>query len=155
MYPGLSFKGWWWWWGGWEFPPGYYEGGPRLLSKGNRGNIAPKETPSCLVSAYLQYLPDDSKSQWQPQALGFQFPWKTTFRFCAQTSRETISNNILVPWKFMGTHPLNVFNFSKSYIFSFISALEGSRKLVMYNAFWEWFKMELIDATHFSLVYES
>ena len=51
------------------------------------------------------------------QALGFQFPWKTIFQFGAQISWETNSNNFLVPWKFMGTHPLNVFNFSKSYIF--------------------------------------
>ena len=37
------------------------------------------------------------------QALGFQFPWTTIFRFCAQRLWETITNNFLVPWKFMGT----------------------------------------------------
>ena len=31
------------------------------------------------------------------QALGFQFPWKTIFQFCAQLSWETNSNNFLVP----------------------------------------------------------
>ena len=35
------------------------------------------------------------------QALGFQTPWITIFRFHAQRSWET---NFLVPWKFMGTH---------------------------------------------------
>ena len=38
------------------------------------------------------------------QAWGFQIPWTTIFRFCAQKSWETIGNNILVWWKFMGTH---------------------------------------------------
>ena len=39
------------------------------------------------------------------QALGFQIPWTTIiFQFRAQKSWETIGNNILVWWKFMGTH---------------------------------------------------
>ena len=39
------------------------------------------------------------------QALGFQIPWTTIiFQFRAQKSWETIDNNILVWWKFMGTH---------------------------------------------------
>ena len=39
------------------------------------------------------------------QALGFLIPWTTIiFQFCAQKSWETIGNNILVWWKFMGTH---------------------------------------------------
>ena len=37
------------------------------------------------------------------QALGFQFPWTTIFWFCAQRLWETITNNFLVPGKFMGT----------------------------------------------------
>ena len=37
------------------------------------------------------------------QALGFQFPWTTIFRFCAQRLWEIITNNLLVPGKFMGT----------------------------------------------------
>ena len=48
----------------------------------------------------------------------FQIPWKSIFRFCVQRSWETISNNFLVPRKSMETHLLNVFNFFKSYIFS-------------------------------------
>ena len=52
----------------------------------------------------------------------------------------------------MGTHPLNVFNFLKSYIGT------GRRKSVMCNALWEQFKWqtigELIDARKpFSFVY--
>ena len=39
------------------------------------------------------------------QALGFQIPWTTIiFQFRAQKSWETIGNNILVWWKFMGTN---------------------------------------------------
>ena len=39
------------------------------------------------------------------QTLGFQIPWTTIiFQFRAQKSWETIGNNILVWWKFMGTH---------------------------------------------------
>ena len=39
------------------------------------------------------------------QALGFQIPWTTIiFQFRAQRSWETIGNNFLVWWKFMGTH---------------------------------------------------
>ena len=39
------------------------------------------------------------------QALEFQIPWTTIiFQFRAQKSWETIGNNILVWWKFMGTH---------------------------------------------------
>ena len=48
----------------------------------------------------------------------FQIPWKIIFRFWVQRSWETISDNFLVPWKSMKTHLLNVFNFFKSYIFS-------------------------------------
>ena len=48
----------------------------------------------------------------------FQIPRKSIFRFCVQRSWETISNNFLVPRKSMETHLLNVFNFFKSYIFS-------------------------------------
>ena len=40
----------------------------------------------------------------QLQALGFQIPWITIFLFRAQRSWETIGNNFLVLWKFMGTH---------------------------------------------------
>ena len=38
------------------------------------------------------------------QAWRFQIPWTTVFRFRAQRSWETIGNNFLVWWKFMGTH---------------------------------------------------
>ena len=37
------------------------------------------------------------------QALGFQFPWTTIFWFYARRLWETITNNFLVPGKFMGT----------------------------------------------------
>ena len=50
----------------------------------------------------------------------------------------------------MGIHPLNVLNFSWS--FFFLGA--ESHKPEMYNAFWEWFEMELIDAKHFSFIFE-
>ena len=33
--------------------PGYYECGPRLLSKENSRKIEPKETPSCLIPHLL------------------------------------------------------------------------------------------------------
>ena len=38
------------------------------------------------------------------QARGFQIPGTTIFWFLAQKSWETIGNNFLVWWKFMGTH---------------------------------------------------
>ena len=38
---------------GQEISPGYYEHGPRLLSKENRRKIEPKETPSRLVPCLL------------------------------------------------------------------------------------------------------
>ena len=36
------------------------------------------------------------------QALGFQIPWITIVRFCAQRSWETVSNNFFVPWNLIG-----------------------------------------------------
>ena len=42
--------------------PGYYECGPWLVSLGNRRNIEPKEIPSCLIPAYLLYLPCNLKT---------------------------------------------------------------------------------------------
>jgi len=42
---------------------GYYERGPRLLSKENRRNIESKETPCCLIDlAYWLYLPGNLKT---------------------------------------------------------------------------------------------
>ena len=84
----------------------------------------------------LQFFYYHKSRFWRPNtlALGFQFPWKPIFRFRAQRSWETISNNFLLfrenSWEPI---PYNVFNFSKSYIFF----LTGSHKPVMYNAFWE------------------
>ena len=43
------------------------------------------------------------RPKWQiSQALGFQIPWITIVRFCAQRSWETVSNNFFVPWNLIG-----------------------------------------------------
>ena len=50
-------------------------------------------------------------------------PKENNFLVHAQRSWETICNNFVVRWKFMGIHLLNVFYISKSYIF--VLALEA------------------------------
>ena len=46
----------------------------------------------------LQFFYYHRSRFWRPNtlALGFQFPWKTIFRFRAQRSWETISDNFLL-----------------------------------------------------------
>ena len=61
---------------------------------------------------------------FQDFLIGGHFPWRAIFQFPAQRSWETISDNFLVPWKFMQTsYLLNVFNSLKSY--TFFLALEA------------------------------
>ena len=78
--------------------PRYYKRGPWLLSWENTRKIEPKEIPSCLIPAYLFYLPDNLKSWWQP--------WNWSLEKEPRVQRLLVWSIIVSTYFTAGTSPL-------------------------------------------------